>query len=93
MVLMIAFTIVFGVRRLDPTEQHQGMVAAVALESVVKLIAFLAAGIFVSYFVFDGMADIFNQWSIFQLNTKTVVNTPQEESLASWITYLLLGMS
>ncbi|MFG1343260.1 ATP-binding protein [Xanthobacter autotrophicus DSM 431] len=52
------FTILFGTRHLDSAERHEGMVAAVAAESLVKLIAFLAVGAFVTFGLFDGMADI-----------------------------------
>ncbi|MEP6971656.1 MAG: histidine kinase, partial [Betaproteobacteria bacterium] len=45
---LAAFTMVFGTRRLDASERHEGMVAAIAFESVVKLLAFLAVGIFVT---------------------------------------------
>jgi Na+/proline symporter len=40
--ILAAFTIAFGTRHLDSAEHHQGMVAAIAFESLVKLIAFLA---------------------------------------------------
>jgi len=53
---MAAFTMLFTTRRLDAAERHEGMVAAVALESVVKLAAFLAAGAFVVWGLFDGPA-------------------------------------
>ncbi|MFG1299755.1 sensor histidine kinase [Xanthobacter sp. V3C-3] len=52
------FTILFGTRHLDSAERHEGMVAAVAFESLVKLLAFLAVGAFVTWGLFDGMADI-----------------------------------
>ncbi|MFG1286599.1 ATP-binding protein [Xanthobacter versatilis] len=52
------FTILFGARHLDSAERHEGMVAAVAFESLVKLVAFLAVGVFVTYGLFNGMADI-----------------------------------
>ena len=58
---LAAFTVVFGARRLDASERHEGMVAAIAFESVVKLLAFLAVGLFVTYGLFDGMADIFSR--------------------------------
>jgi CheY-like chemotaxis protein len=38
--LMIVFTVMFGVRSLDPTERHPGMVMAIAIEGVIKLAAF-----------------------------------------------------
>jgi Na+/proline symporter/nitrogen-specific signal transduction histidine kinase len=56
---LAGFTMVFGTRHLDTTERHEGMVAAIAFESVVKLVAFLAVGLFVSYSVFDGLGDLF----------------------------------
>ncbi|MFO1191380.1 MAG: sensor histidine kinase [Rhodoferax sp.] len=56
---LAGFTAVFGARRLDALERHEGMVAAVAFESVVKLLAFLAVGAFVTWSLFDGLADLF----------------------------------
>ncbi len=53
------FVILFGTRRVEATEQHEGMVGAVAFESLVKLVAFLAAGVFVTYGVFNGFGDVF----------------------------------
>ena len=56
---LAGFTMVFGARHLDSAERHEGLVAAIAFESVVKLIAFLAVGLFVVYGLFNGLADIF----------------------------------
>ncbi|MES2978634.1 MAG: sensor histidine kinase [Pseudomonadota bacterium] len=56
---LAGFTILFGARHLDTTERHEGLVAAIAFESVVKLLAFLAVGLFVVYGLFDGLADLF----------------------------------
>lgn len=53
------FTIAFGTRHLDAAERHEGMVAAVAFESLVKLVAFLAVGAFVTFGMFDGFGDLF----------------------------------
>ena len=49
----------FGARHLDSAERHEGMVAAIAFESVVKLLAFLAVGVFVTWGLFDGLGDLF----------------------------------
>jgi Na+/proline symporter/nitrogen-specific signal transduction histidine kinase len=57
--LLAAFTILFGTRHLDATERHEGLVAAVAFESLVKLLAFIAVGVFVTYWMYDGFGDIF----------------------------------
>ena len=56
---LAGFTIAFGTRHLDTTERHEGMVAAIAVESVVKLVAFLTIGAFVTWGLFAGPADIF----------------------------------
>jgi len=56
---LAGFTMVFGARHLDSTERHEGLVAAIAFESVVKLVAFLAVGLFVVYGLFDGLQDLF----------------------------------
>jgi Na+/proline symporter/signal transduction histidine kinase len=57
--LLAAFTILFGTRHLDATERHEGMVAAIAFESLVKLLAFVAVGAFVTFGLYDGFADVF----------------------------------
>src|SRR6185369_15395395 len=57
--VLAGFTVAFGTRHLDTTERHEGLVAAIAAESVVKLVAFLAVGIFVCWGLFDGLGDIF----------------------------------
>ncbi len=44
-IILAIFTILFGTRRLDGRERHQGMMAAVAVESVVKLLAFVAVAV------------------------------------------------
>ena len=59
--LLALFTILFGTRHLDATERHEGMVAAIAFEAVVKLAAFLAVGVFVTYGMFGGLSDLFQR--------------------------------
>ena len=51
--LLALFAVLFGTRHADATEHQDGLVLAVAVESVVKLAAFLAVGIFVTFFLFD----------------------------------------
>ncbi|MGP1630189.1 MAG: histidine kinase, partial [Giesbergeria sp.] len=60
-IALAGFGIVFGARHLDTTERHEGMVAAIAFESLVKLLAFLCVGAFVVYGLFNGLGDIFAQ--------------------------------
>ena len=59
--ILAAFTIAFGTRHLDAAEHHEGMVAAIAFESLVKLLAFLAVGIFVTFGIYNGFGDLFDR--------------------------------
>jgi Na+/proline symporter/CheY-like chemotaxis protein/two-component sensor histidine kinase len=56
---MALFAILFGTRHVDATEHQEGLMLAIATESVVKLVAFLAVGSFVTFVFFDGPADLF----------------------------------
>ena len=53
------FTILFGTRQIDAAEHHEGLVAAIAFESIIKLVAFLAVGIFVTFGLYNGFGDLF----------------------------------
>jgi Na+/proline symporter/signal transduction histidine kinase/CheY-like chemotaxis protein len=59
--VLALFTIIFGTRSLDVTEHHRGMVLAIAFEALVKLLAFLAVGVFVTYGLYDGFGDLLSQ--------------------------------
>ncbi|TLF50465.1 PAS domain S-box protein [Halomonas urmiana] len=56
--VMAAFAILFGTRHTDATEHHEGLIHAVAFESLVKLVAFLALGTYVTWGMFDGLGDL-----------------------------------
>lgn len=58
---MAAFAVLFGTRTVDTSEHQDGLMLAVATESVVKLVAFLVVGSFVTFFMFDGFGDLFAQ--------------------------------
>ena len=55
------FTILFGTRNLDANEQHHGVVTAIAVEAVVKLVALLAVGIFVVWGLAGGPAAVLDR--------------------------------
>ncbi|WP_421997329.1 ATP-binding protein [Reyranella sp.] len=44
---LCAFSIIFGVRNIDVNERHHGVIAAIAVEAVVKLVALLTVGVWV----------------------------------------------
>ena len=91
---MAGFTIIFGTRHLDSTERHEGMVAAIAFESIVKLLAFIVVGLFVTYGLFDGAGDIFariqtdpNLQSLLTFN-----QTGNQYGYAQWFALNLLSL-
>jgi Na+/proline symporter/signal transduction histidine kinase/ActR/RegA family two-component response regulator len=55
------FAILFGTRHADATEHQDGMILAVAVEAVVKLLAFLAVGVFVTFVLFGGPGDLYQK--------------------------------
>ena len=57
--LMAAFAVLFGTRHIDATEHQDGLMLAIATESVIKLVAFLAVGIFVTFVMFPGPLALF----------------------------------
>lgn len=86
--LLAFFTILFGTRHIDATEHQDGLVIAIATESIVKLLAFLAVGILVVYFVFDGFADLIDGSSP-QLDVGALVaRTP---GWSGWLTITLIS--
>lgn len=56
---MAVFACLFGTRHIDATEHQEGLMLAIATESVVKLVAFLVVGLYVVYALFDGPGDLF----------------------------------
>jgi Na+/proline symporter/CheY-like chemotaxis protein len=57
-VLLATFAILFGTRQIEATEHHDGLMLAIAFESVVKLLAFLIVGAFVTWGMFGGLGDL-----------------------------------
>src|SRR5215470_6962575 len=57
--VLALFAILFGTRKIDASERHEGIVAAIAFESIIKLVSFVAVGLFAGLVLFDGFGDIF----------------------------------
>jgi sigma-B regulation protein RsbU (phosphoserine phosphatase) len=64
--ILSLFSIIFGARRLVSSERHEGLIAAVAFESLVKLVSLLGVGLFVTYHLFNGFSDIFTRFHALQ---------------------------
>jgi len=90
--LLAAFTILFGTRHLDATERHEGLVAAVAFESVVKLLAFVAVGIFVTFGMYSGFGDIFGRASNVPDLSALLVLGGASGNYTTWASLMFLSM-
>ncbi|MBV0890872.1 sensor histidine kinase [Paracoccus sp. Z118] len=85
---MALFTILFGTRNVDAREQHLGVVAAIAFEAVVKLLALIAVGLFVVFGLGDGPADVYAR------ALAAGVEIHESDPFGSrWVTVLLLSAS
>jgi Na+/proline symporter/signal transduction histidine kinase len=91
--VLAVFTILFGVRSVEATERHEGMVVAVAAESLVKLVAFLVLGVFVTFGLFHGFADVFDQAAAVPALARLFTLKGAGTSGAEWLTLLVLSMS
>jgi Na+/proline symporter/signal transduction histidine kinase/CheY-like chemotaxis protein len=60
-VAMAIFAVLFGTRHIDATEHQDGLMLAIATESIVKLVAFVGVGVFVTFWMFDGPFALFAQ--------------------------------
>lgn len=67
-IAMALFTILFGTRNVDAKEQHHGVVAAIAFEAIIKLVALLAVGIFVVFGLGGGFSAVFERANAAQIN-------------------------
>jgi len=91
--VLALFAILFGTRHIDATERLEGMVVAVAFESLVKLVAFLSVGIFVTYFLFNGPGDIVAQASAVPAMRELLAFNGIPGGYGNWMTLTLLSMA
>jgi Na+/proline symporter/signal transduction histidine kinase len=86
--LLAAFAMAFGTRRIDPTEHQDGLILAIAAESLVKLVAFLAVGAFVVWGMFGGLGDLAR---IAQSNPRIAAVMQSPPDAGVWIVTTLLS--
>nr|WP_210328988.1 PAS domain-containing hybrid sensor histidine kinase/response regulator [Mesorhizobium amorphae] len=86
--LLALFAVLFGTRHADATEHQDGLVLAVAVETVVKLAAFLAIGLMVTFLIFGGPSDMFDKLAE---NDEVRQAMGYNTSLATWL--VLTGLS
>ncbi len=90
-IILAVFTVGFGTAKVETTERNEGLIMAIAFESVFKLLAFILAGLFICYGVFNGMTDIFAKANAVPELQKLF--TFQEGKYTDWMSLLLLSMS
>ncbi len=86
------FTVMFGARNLEPNERHEGLVVAIAFESIVKLVAFLAVGIFVTYGMYNGFGDLFAQAAA-DPHTAKLLTLGEGTSPSEWFWLSIVSLS
>lgn len=87
-IVLVAFAILFGARHVTPREKHEGLVVAIAFESLVKLFALVAVGLFALFDVFDGL-DGLNLWIERHPEALDALYRPMREG--PWSTLMLLS--
>ncbi len=87
------FGILFGARNLDFTRQQTGLMTAVAAESIVKLIAFLLVGGFVTWGLFGGFGDIFGRIAQSPWAELLTLGQVPTASYARWTALLVVSMT
>lgn len=89
-IAMVLFTVLFGARREQGGESHQGLVVAIAFDSLVKLAAMLLLGGVLLFSIFDGPAGL-NLW----LAHNIALSSPFGEQLddGSWRALMLMSFA
>ena len=90
-VALALFASYYGTRYVDASEKRKGIVTAVAMESILKLVFFVIIGIYVTYFVFDGFNDIYEKASLLKnfKEKNTIGGLPQA---INWFLLCVLSM-
>ncbi len=86
--LLACFAMAFGTRNIDATEHQDGLVLAVATESLVKLVAFLICGAYVTWWMFDGLGDLAARANSDPALRAMLARQPEPET---WIATMLLA--
>ena len=89
-VLLAVFVAFFGTQATDASQRRKGIMTTVAVESILKLAFFLVAGIYVTYFLFDGTTDIYQRASQLD-NFKKITSFNGLEFGFNWVFTIMLS--
>ncbi len=88
-VVLALFAVLFGARSFSLTEKNPGLMFTIAFASIIKLIALLSVGLFVCYYLFDGVFDLLGQA---QNNDRSRQIIYAEPAIGVYLTHVLLGI-
>ncbi|MDP5077592.1 MAG: sensor histidine kinase, partial [Nonlabens sp.] len=89
-VLLAVFAALFGTQTADASRRRSGLMFTVAVESVLKLVFFIAIGVYATFYLFDGTSDIYNQISALEDFEKLTTFSNMEASI-NW--YFMIALS
>ncbi|MEH6442420.1 MAG: PAS domain-containing hybrid sensor histidine kinase/response regulator [Oceanospirillaceae bacterium] len=87
--ILAGFTLFFGIREVDVTERHPGVMLAIAFESLVKVSAFLILGLFVTFFIYSSPAELWQASKADNLLSQQL----QFPNIATMLSSLVIGMA
>jgi Na+/proline symporter/nitrogen-specific signal transduction histidine kinase len=90
-VVLTVFAMLFGSRSIHPGEHHPGMMVAIALESILKLVCLTTIGLFIGYGLFHGFGDLFAQ-AMARPEIHSIFEYTPDRYGYNWIAMTLLAM-
>ncbi len=85
---MALFAVLFGTRHIDATEHQEGLMLAIATESLIKLLAFLIVGAYITFYLFGGPGDLITRAN---LQTDVLPIFTKLPDVTTWITMTTLS--
>lgn len=89
-VLLAVFAALFGTQTANASRRRSGLMFTVAVESVLKLVFFIAIGVYATFYLFDGTSDLYNQISALE-NFEELTTFSNMEATINW--YFMIALS
>jgi Na+/proline symporter len=86
---MAAFAMMFGTRHINSTEHHDGLMLAIAFESLVKLFSFCAVGYYAGYQLHGGIGELLLE-ATSNANVQQLIG---QQDTSGYTTAVVLGMA
>ena len=89
-ILVVLFAVLFGARHISPREKHEGLVVAIAFESLVKLLALALVAMVAMSSIFDGVSGL-THWLDTHPEALEAMYAPAREG--PWVSILILSFA